>query len=432
MHILQILIFLLIYLVSTSECFVPKKILTYVIEKVDKNIQYSLGYASESIVHEDIIKRGLTRSIARYFAEQPNPKNKIDLSKLDNEYLDVKNIYRDYYGIYYCKLDITNIISDEFQPEVASVDFDDETKDLPSAHFDAEQFKESNDRVINYMSIIEGFLSIKDYRRARKFSGKILHTIHDFYSHSNWVEMGNTDRINTEIGTTNFNNLKVVDKNERNTCDNNCTLYEIKCNTILNALVNLIQTIGIRTSFINCPLKYYRCKRNLVILDQLVSGFYAGQDAVKPDGMMKCSHGGILDGDSFKPAEGGINKDSGYYVFSPHAELHLTAANLAINHTEYFFEQMRTRIGNEEYAKFLNLKVSSSIINTINNYIEICGAISNLKSKFLSKFDQNTQLIRMAKFGDQKAEKMNTFKINWCNNVQCKETWSEKCQRINL
>ncbi|RNA36314.1 von Willebrand factor A domain-containing 7 isoform X1, partial [Brachionus plicatilis] len=216
-------------------------------------------------------------------------------------------------------------------------------------------------------------LNVKDYSAARKYAARILHTIHDFYSHSNWVEMGNK-KINKEIGTRNFSKYDTTDLEDPNTCVSNCSTIEIECNSILRALVSLIKRLGVRSSIINCPITYFICEGNIIINDKLVSGFYVDQGIEKPDNAMKCSHGGILDGSSFKPAIGGINKDSGYFVFSPHANLHLEAANLAIDHTEFFFEEIRKKNGNDEFSNFLKLEVSSTrkyaarILHTIHDF----------------------------------------------------------------
>ena len=64
-------------------------------------------------------------------------------------------------------------------------------------------------------------------------------------------------------------------------------------------------------------------------------------------------------------------------MFSPHADLHLKAAELAIEHTEYYFNQIRKKIGDKEFSNFLNLEVcdenkrikSSSNRNTYFSYI---------------------------------------------------------------
>lgn len=366
---------LLSVLLSQVYGFVPKEIMTFVIRTVDETFKNRLGYYSESIVHEEIIERGIARSVARFFYEQENGASRIDLSKLDTDYRNLKNVYRDYYEKTFCKIDIEELISDVFQPQVASVDFDDETKDLASAHFDAEQFNQSNQRVMEYMDIIQKFLNVKDYSAARKYAARILHTIHDFYSHSNWVEMGNK-KINKEIGTRNFSKYDTTDLEDPNTCVSNCSTIEIECNTLIRALVKVVKKLGVRSSIINCPIKYFRCNGNIVTNSKLVSGFYVDQGIEKPENTMKCSHGGILDSSSYKKAVGGINKDSGYFVFSPHANLHLEAAKLAIDHTEFFFEEIRKKIGNDEFSKFLNLEVSKSFLNSINGFIQICDSKS--------------------------------------------------------
>ena len=61
---------------------------------------------------------------------------------------------------------------------------------------------------------------------------------------------------------------------------------------------------------------------------------------------------------------GGINKDSSYYLFSPHANLHMKAAILAIGHTEYFFEQIWNKTGDEEFSNFLQLKLTKDRLNS--------------------------------------------------------------------
>ena len=45
------------------------------------------------------------------------------------------------------------------------------------------------------------------------------------------------------------------------------------------------------------------------------------------------------------------------YLFSPHADLHIIAANLAIDHTEYYFNQIRKKIGDKEFSNFLRLEI---------------------------------------------------------------------------
>ena len=97
--------------------------------------------------------------------------------------------------------------------------------------------------MVSFISSIYTFLANKDYATARKLSGQILHTIQDFYSHSNWVEMGKTT-INTEIGSMEFSSVPIINKNESNVCLANCTLTEMGCGALVTLFVKLIQLLG--------------------------------------------------------------------------------------------------------------------------------------------------------------------------------------------
>ena len=67
----------------------------------------------------------------------------------------------------------------------------------------------------------------KDLTNARELLGQLLHTLQDFYSHSNWVEMGKTD-INELIGFT--ENIGTIAKQDQSTCTSNgCTRIEKSC-----------------------------------------------------------------------------------------------------------------------------------------------------------------------------------------------------------
>ena len=180
--------------------FVPAKIMTDVIGKLENAASGSLGKVSASLVHDEILKRGVIQSVVRFYYDQPNGSSTIQLSKMTSDYYNLPNLYRDYYGKYVCKSDLQLLIKNEMQPNVALIDFDPTTKDMPYAHFDAEKFNESNTRVMNFTSRVMQSLSQKDYARARRLSAQILHTIQDFYSHSNWVEMGNANILNLKIG----------------------------------------------------------------------------------------------------------------------------------------------------------------------------------------------------------------------------------------
>jgi len=186
---LTFFLLIIVELVTTSFSFVPHDQVKKIIEAT--NLLYEktpFGYVSQTLTHEEIIKRGIIRSVAKFFHEQPHGKDKIDLKAIETEYYSsIKRLYSDYYGKFFCKIPLEWLIKNIFQKMVVNVDTNEDTKDLPYAHFDADTFLLSNDRVIEYKKVIGEELSRKNYRKAAEITGVILHSIHDFYSHSNWV-----------------------------------------------------------------------------------------------------------------------------------------------------------------------------------------------------------------------------------------------------
>ena len=361
--------------------FIPAALIDSVFSKLDSIFLKTLDITADTITHDDIIKYGAIQSVVQYFYNQTNGTRLVNLTKADNDYYDLKNLYHDYYGVWLCNLEINNIIKYVLKPSVASVDLDPDTKDFPYAHFDAETFIPSNERVIKYTNDVFNALNNLKYDQAQMLSGQILHTIQDFYSHSNWVEMGKND-INYDIGKSNFSQQPIVNQNDTDVCANNCTLQIIECDTLLSIITKLINLAGLKLSIVSCPLTYYKCSSNINLLSKLVSGYYGGQklqngqDYSKPSNLGKCSHGGMFDKTANEISQGGINKDSGYYIVSPHAHLHQTAAKLAIKHTKYFFENIRNTIGDKQFAKFLSLELTPEQIGNASRTYSVCGGKS--------------------------------------------------------
>uniref|UniRef100_A0A665V1Y3 von Willebrand factor A domain containing 7 n=1 Tax=Echeneis naucrates TaxID=173247 RepID=A0A665V1Y3_ECHNA len=153
----------------------------------------------------------------------------------------------------------------------AAMDFLSSTRADPVYHFDSE-------RVDTAMGMLRQFwaqtlLSIraKEYQSARHSLGQLFHSLQDFYSHSNWVEMGQR------------------------------SIY-----------LHLLQPEELTNAQGDPP--------------QLLTTGYFSTFPPKPWG--KCSHGGILDSSRHLGAMGGINKDSTSPLFSPHHYLHQEAATL--------------------------------------------------------------------------------------------------------
>lgn len=70
-------------------------------------------------------------------------------------------------------------------------DLGDEETHLAAAHFDSEQFQSGQERLITLRQSVVSSVKAENYDEARRDSGRMFHTLQDFYSHSSWVENGN-------------------------------------------------------------------------------------------------------------------------------------------------------------------------------------------------------------------------------------------------
>src|SRR2546428_6449814 len=68
-------------------------------------------------------------------------------------------------------------------------------------HFDAESFSAGQLLILSDSQNIISALNNNNAGGARTALGQALHTIQDFYSHSDWVELGNTTP-NPNLGRT--------------------------------------------------------------------------------------------------------------------------------------------------------------------------------------------------------------------------------------
>lgn len=358
----QFFIFVLVLFFKSSICFMPAQIVDEILQVLDDKTNVDFGKVNDSFSHDELLRRGLIRSVAQYFYDQPGGSNKINLNDMNRYTNNIDQIYIDYYGLIGKVRDIklVNNLKTDLMSQVAIVDLDKDTKDLPYAHFDAETLSQSNDRVMNFTSQIYSALNKSDYKTARQLSGQILHTIQDFYSHSNWVEMYKSD-INKAIGTSSFKSQVATTTSDTNECVSNCTKVTIECSPVVTAIVTTLKKLKSDTSS-SCPITYYKCDGNIIQLDKMLTGYYTdsklsdGTLINNPGNMNKCNHGGFSDSNSYsKDAIGGVNKDTGMYLISPHANLHVSAAKFAELHTAYFFNSIRSTIGDTEFQKFLDL-----------------------------------------------------------------------------
>jgi len=106
----------------------------------------------------------------------------------------------------------------------------DEEKKHAYPHFDGEQFFTSQERLKAYKQRIDERMSFfpggRELYESQYYLGRALHTLQDFYSHSNWVELDPSPPIEInhglgDFGTTLSNpaaNIKTCAECTRNIC----------------------------------------------------------------------------------------------------------------------------------------------------------------------------------------------------------------------
>lgn len=265
---------MVVYLSATSIAFLPRV-----------NLQEGTGM-SNTLDHALITKKGFLQPLEYFFNENPQYLKNGSLTDLSSRllYTDLKDPLQEIINNISPQVKFLNALN-EIQSANVEVD------SLPlsvsaSAHFDGEQFKQGLMRLVQLrQELITSLLQGDKLKNARNLAGAALHTLQDFYSHSNWIELGKRQ------------------------------IYEVLAKP----------GVEIPREFIASPTeatckgcKPGACENNL-ITRKLTSGYQSGQDIKKPELMGKCSHGGRMDESRLKPATGGINKDSTSTADSPHA-----------------------------------------------------------------------------------------------------------------
>ncbi|XP_023155615.2 von Willebrand factor A domain-containing protein 7 [Amphiprion ocellaris] len=214
----------------------------------------------------------------------------------------------------------------------AAMDFLSSTMSDPVYHFDSEQVDSSI--VMLQLFWTQTVLSVrtKEYQSARRSLGQLFHSLQDFYSHSNWVEMGQRS-IYLHLLHPDEPAVPVA-KEDTATC------MECFSNTCRN---NLLPRLT-----------------NTQEDSQLLTTGYFSTFPPKPQG--KCSHGGILDSSRHLGAKGGINKDSTSPFFSPHHYLHVKAAALATEATLDVLRDLRDTVGHKTFLRLFSVKQVPALV----------------------------------------------------------------------
>ena len=216
------------------------------------------------------------------------------------------------------------------------------------SHFHDEKFARGSTLVRNRLAdtvakLMGDASSVID---ARQSFGQAMHTLQDFYAHSNWVEVDN-NKPNEHIGTG-VKLGRYLPRNDKACSD--CTRPGCSQGNILLGVTNN---------------------------QYLTSGYFnvdPGKNS-KPKG--KCSHGGPLDQTTQIEAKGyGINKDS---EDSDHGSHHRAAAKIALADTLQKLQSVWSTVGNETFGRFLGF-YSSNLVFTIDRTASMTPVIELVKT----------------------------------------------------
>ncbi|KAK6317580.1 hypothetical protein J4Q44_G00129800, partial [Coregonus suidteri] len=194
-------------------------------------------------------------------------------------------------------------------------------------HFDGERFVEGRKLITDGLTSVKASVKRGNFEAARQTLGDILHTLQDFYSHSNWIELGNRfphpDLIRSDVS-----NIGPVADENTPTC-RSCVGKDCQNNILENIIRDKKLTSGY---FGLVPFFFHQTKRE-----------------VQPWGLM--------DQTSRQEPTGGINKDS---LESNHGNLHTAAAEVAVVATRQLLEDIRGAAGDTDFLRMMGISKNGS------------------------------------------------------------------------
>ncbi|KAB1261928.1 von Willebrand factor A domain-containing protein 7 [Camelus dromedarius] len=284
---------------------------------------WSLLAAPGSITHQDLTEEAALNVTLQLFLEQPPPgRPPLLLEDFLGRTLLADDLFAAYFGPGSPSRRFRAALGEVSRANAAQ-DFLPTSRNDPDLHFDAERLGQGRTRLVGALQETLVAARALDHSLARQRLGAALHALQDFYSHSNWVEMGRQQPHPQLLWPRQeLQSLAQVDDPTCSDCEE-----------------------------LSCP-------GNLLGFTLLTSGYF-GTHPSKPPG--KCSHGGHFDQSSSQPPRGGINKDSTSPGFSPHHMLHLQAAKLALLASIQAFSLLRSRLGDRGFSRLLDITPASSL-----------------------------------------------------------------------
>ncbi|XP_061683678.1 von Willebrand factor A domain-containing protein 7 [Syngnathoides biaculeatus] len=214
----------------------------------------------------------------------------------------------------------------------ADMDFLSTTRSDPVYHFDSERVDGATAMLRTFWARTLLSARANEHQSARRSLGRLFHSLQDFYSHSNWVEMGQRSI---------YQHLLQPDEPAIPVAEGGTpTCMECFSATCRNNLLPRLTSAQAD----------YRL---------LTTGYFSTFPP-KPEG--KCSHGGLLDSSRSMAAKGGINKDSTSPLFSPHHFLHVEAATLASEATLSVLRDLRDTVGHKTFLRLFSVKQAPALV----------------------------------------------------------------------
>jgi hypothetical protein len=276
--------------------------------------------------------------------------------------------YQDYFGLKKSTKSMDDARKTIKDGSKAVDDHDDYLKEAedPHCHFDDESFEESNARLVAKKQEVITHLNEGNVDAAREHLGRALHTLQDFYSHSNWVELGMTSTISDALGMPlNSDGFEFPLAGNLPTCQD-CTYHTIfatdtEAETLKADRCRVTGVVGgdpmstdSKTNIAICmAVPFFEvedpdCSANLLdafkvpsssATNYLTTGYFGSNIVTHVDKPRnKCSHGGPFDRDA--SGVEGICKDTNQPFLSPHWFNHEKAAKLAELATNKYLDEL--------------------------------------------------------------------------------------------
>ncbi|XP_013398504.1 von Willebrand factor A domain-containing protein 7 [Lingula anatina] len=331
-------LFTVLYIVKMTVAFMPN----FSVEKSND--------LRDARTHANITKEAALQTLAEYLFDHRQATKADDSAQSVSS---ASELYKWHFGDQNVTTKMFTVAMLQIEDGSASMDLSNAFKDLSSAHFDSERISESQNRLVAERIKVALLLMNGDIEGARMAAGGFLHSLQDFYSHSNWVEIGHQSQ-NLNLG-----------ESER---------------SLGNTAHPSAQTCA------NCDSE--SCNGNILSNIQdarlLTSGYVAGQKDSNGNLVTKrvgkCSHGGVMDSSATKSATGGINKDTPNAKLSPHHYLHQTAADLAKAATISYLRKLRQCPGDVAVREFLGASQGGSLCMVLDTTVSMADVIVEIEN----------------------------------------------------